>query len=313
MVPRANSRTGLATAPPYAGLRLDRATGRRGDDAWVAAAAADPRARVRPLWRDQCLVAGDPAVPMVLAVGSIDGTAPAELVLLGVDDKGPQFAIDLSELPAADALARTEADAIVDLRSLFGILPAADAAAIAYARGLLRSNRGQRYCGHCGSPTEPRSAGHLHACTNANCGELLFPRIEPAVITLVETIARPHRCLMARHRNSKVGGYSLLAGFVEVGESFEDAVRREISEEVGIALRQIAYVGSQPWPFPAGLMVAFRAIAVEESVSADGTEVVEARWFTREELREYALTTGRLGRADSIDRLMLTVWLEEGE
>ena len=98
MVPRANSRTGLATAPPYAGLRLDRATGLRGDDAWVAAAAADPRARVRPLWRDQCLVAGDPAVPIVLALGSIDGAAPAELVLLGVDDNGPQFAIDLSEL-----------------------------------------------------------------------------------------------------------------------------------------------------------------------------------------------------------------------
>jgi NAD+ diphosphatase len=313
LVERADFWTGLASTPPYAGLRLDRGAGRRADDAWLAAAVADPQARVRPLWRDQCLVTGDPAVPVVLAVGAIGDTPPAELVLLGVDDDGPQFAVDLSELPAADVLARTDADAVVDLRSLFGSLPAADAAAIAYARGLLRSNRGQRFCGRCGARTEPRNAGHLHVCTSASCGELIFPRIEPAVITLVETLARPRRCLMARHRDSKVGGYSLLAGFVEIGESLEDAVRREISEEVGIALSRVAYVGSQPWPFPSGLMVAFRAVAAEESVSVDGTEVVEARWFTREELREYALSTGRLGRADSIDRLMLTIWLEESE
>ncbi len=304
--------TGLASAPPYAGLRLDRAAYRRGDDAWVAAVTADPRARVRPLWQDQCLVRGDPPAPLLLTTESI-GVDSARLVLLGVDDAGPQFAVDLSELSSADAVARTGADDVVDVRSLFGSLPPADAAAIAYARGLLRSNRNQRYCGRCGAATEPRDAGHVQACTGADCGQLLFPRIEPAVITLVETITRPRRCLMARHRDSKLGGYSLLAGFVDIGESLEDAVRREIQEETGVALGQVAYIGSQPWPFPAGLMVAFRAIADEETVAADGIEIVEARWFTREELREYALTTGRLGRVDSIDRLMLTAWLDEGE
>jgi len=305
-------RAGLANDPPYSGLRLDRGGDRRGDDDWVAAVAADPRARVRPLWRDQCLVAGDPPVPVMLTVGAI-GVETAELVLLGVDDAGPQFAADLSELSTDDALVRAGADAVVDLRSLFGSLPAPDAAAIAYARGLLRSNRGQRHCGRCGAVTEPRNAGHLRACTSADCGELIFPRIEPAVITLVETTTRPHRCLMARHSVSKVGGYSLLAGFIEIGESLEDAVRREIYEEAGVALHEVSYVGSQPWPFPAGLMVAFRAVAVDETVAVDGTELVEARWFTREELREYALASGRLGRVDSIDRLMLTAWLEEAD
>jgi NAD+ diphosphatase len=220
---------------PYAGLGLDRASGRREDPAWVAALAADPRARFRPLWRDQCL---------------------------------------------------------------------------AYARGVLRWNRHQRFCGRCGAAARPRHAGHLRQCSNDACGLLLFPRIEPAVITLVETVAPPRRCLLARHRASTTGGYSLLAGFVEIGESLEDAVRREIGEEAGVALRDVRYVGSQPWPFPAGIMAGFRATA-DESVSVDGNEIVEARWFTREQLRDYAETAAGLGRPDSIDRIMLTGWLGE--
>jgi len=300
-----------AAAVPYAGLGLDRAGGRREDPAWVAGLAADPRARVRPLWRDQCLVAGDPPVPRVLPVAAVDGGDPARLVLLGLDGGTAEFAVDLSDLGLEDALASAGADAAADIRSLFAGLPAAQAGALAYARGLLGWNRQQRYCGRCGSAARPRHAGHLRACTNDGCGALLFPRIEPAVITLVETAARPRRCLLARHSASAAGGYSLLAGFVEVGESLEDAVRREIFEEAGVALADVRYVGSQPWPFPAGLMVAFRASAADEAVTADGREIQDARWFTRAELRDYGQATGRLGRPDSIDRIMLSAWLAE--
>jgi NAD+ diphosphatase len=298
---------------PYAGLALDRATDRREDPAWVASQAADSRARAWPLWRDQALVAGDPPFPLVLPAGPAGGADPARLVLLGLDGDGvPDFAVDLSDLDLEDALAATGADAAADTRSLFAGLTPAQAGTLAYARGLLRWNRYQRYCGHCGSAAEPRNGGHLRACTNAACGTLLFPRIEPAVITLVETIAPPRRCLLARHRASTAGGYSLLAGFVEIGESLEDAVRREMFEEAGITLCDVGYVGSQPWPFPGGLMTGFRATAGDESVSVDGNEIREARWFTRGELRAYGKTTGRLGRPDSIDRLMLTAWLAEG-
>jgi NAD+ diphosphatase len=296
---------------PYAGLGLDRATGRRDDPVWVAVLAADPRARVRPLWRDQCLVAGDPPAPLVLPPGAVGVADPAEFVLLGLDGGVPEFAVDLSGLDLADALASTGADAAADIRSLFAGLPPAEAGALAYARGVLRWNRHQRYCGRCGAAARPRHAGHLRECSNGECGLLLFPRIEPAVITLVETVAPPRRCLLARHRASATGGYSLLAGFVEIGESLEDAVRREIFEEAGVALRDVRYVGSQPWPFPAGLMIGFRATAADESVSVDGNEITEARWFTREQLRDYAETTARLGRPDSIDRIMLTGWLAE--
>ncbi|MGH3154285.1 MAG: NAD(+) diphosphatase [Streptosporangiaceae bacterium] len=295
---------------PYAGLGLDRATDRRGDPTWMAARAADGRAQVWPLWRDQCLVAGDPPVPVTLAADRLD---PAGLVLLGLDGDVPYFTADLSDLALADALARTGADVAADIRTLFSGLPADQAGMLAYARGLLYWGRQQRYCGRCGSATELRHAGHLRACTNGECGALIFPRIEPAVITLVETSTRPRRCLLARHRASTAGRYSLLAGFLELGESLEDAVRREIFEEVGVALRDVSYFGSQPWPFPAGLMVAFRATAAGESVSVDGDEIVEARWFTPGELREYEQAQARLGRVDSVDRVLVTAWLAEDE
>jgi NAD+ diphosphatase len=290
---------------PYAGLGLDRATDRREDPGWVAAQVADGRARVWPMWRDQCLVAGDPAVPVAVPVGEVDS---GELVLLGVGDGGPEFALDRSELELGDALAEVGADGVADVRALFGGLPAELAGMLAYARGLLYWNRQQRFCGRCGAAAEARHGGHLRVCGSENCGALLFPRIAPAVIVLVETVTRPRRCLLARHAGSAVGGYSLLAGFVEIGESLEDAVAREILEEVGVTVRDVRYVGSQPFPFPAGLMVGFRAAAADEAVTVDGREILEARWFSREELQ----ARGRLGRVDAIDRVMLTAWVAEG-
>ncbi|MDN3354830.1 NAD(+) diphosphatase [Actinomadura sp. DC4] len=294
----------------YTGLGLDRGGDQRADPSWVAGLAADPRAVVRPLWRDQCLTAGEPPVPLVVPAERVD---PEDLVFLGSGDGVPTFAADLSDLSRDEALERVGADGTADIRALFAGLPAGEAATLAYARGLLFWHRRQRFCGCCGSAAERRNAGHLRVCTNPDCGTLLFPRIEPAVITLVETATEPRRCLLARHRASKLGGYSMLAGFVEIGESLEDAVHREILEEVGVPLRTVGYVGSQPWPFPAGIMIGFRATAADESVSVDGTEILEARWFTRGELRDYAESTGRLGRPDSIDRAMLTAWLAEGE
>jgi NAD+ diphosphatase len=311
MVPSASSAAARAAAVPYAGLGLDRVTGRRDDPAWVAGLAADPRARVRPLWRGQCLVAGNPPAPLDRLAGRPGGSGPDRLVLLGLDHGIPEFAVDLSDLGLDEALGAAGADAAADLRSLYASLPAAQAGTLACARGLPHWHRQQRYGGRCGSATQPRHAGHLRACTNHGCGALLFPRIEPAVIALVETVRAPRRCLLARHRASAAGGYSLRAGFVEIGESLEDAVRREISEEAGVEVGDVGYAGSQPWPFPAGLMVAFRATAGHEAVTADGQEIREARWFTRGELAEYAAASGGLGRADSIDRIMLTGWLAE--
>jgi NAD+ diphosphatase len=131
------------------------------------------------------------------------------------------------------------------------------------------------------------------------------------VITLVESAGPPGRCLLARHRGSAPDSYALIAGFVEVGESLEDAVRREVAEETGVSLAAVRYVASQSWPFPAGLMLGFRATAAGESIAVDGREILEARWFTRAELAQRAASGRPPGREDSIDRHLFRSWLAQ--
>jgi NAD+ diphosphatase len=266
------------------------------------------------MWRDHCLVSGDPPEPVISADPAcrtmLDEVTPP--VFLGMDGTTAVFAVDLSPLPEARAVQAAGAERVLDIRQLAGALSPADAAVIAYARGLLHWNRHQGFCGTCGSRTQPRDGGHSRVCSRYACARVHFPRIEPAVIMLVESAQAPRRCLLARHRGSASGGYSTLAGFVEIGESLEDAVRREVAEETGVAVGRVSYVASQPWPFPAGLMVAFMARAVDDSIRVDGEEIVEARWFTAAELAERAALGHPLGRPDSIDRTLLRTWLDAG-
>jgi NAD+ diphosphatase len=276
----------------------------------VAKTLADPDARVIPLWRDQCLVSAD-GLPVRLSVAAAGAVlaAAGEPVFLGLDGGVGVFAVDLSSTPRERALALAGADRAVDVRAVVGALAPAEAAIQAYARGILHWQRQQSFCGSCGSGTEGRAGGHVRACRGADCGRLLFPRIEPAVIVLIESPESPPRCLLARHAGAGPDAFSLLAGFVEVGENLEDAVRREVAEEAGVPLATVTYQGSQAWPFPAGLMVGFRAVATGTDVEVDGAELIEARWFSRAQLRDRAAAGHRLGREDSIDRLLLGSWL----
>ncbi|HEY2307676.1 MAG TPA: NAD(+) diphosphatase [Streptosporangiaceae bacterium] len=297
----------------YSGGYLDRASDRRADPGWVATLMDSPKARLIPVWRDHCLVSGDPPAP-VTALDAGRSQHVRELgtpLFLGLDGDAGLFAVDLSALGEERAVEATGAERVGDLREFAGTLGSAEAAILAYARGLAHWNRNQQFCGTCGAAALGRHAGHLRFCGNEACGRLHFPRIEPAVITLVESAGPPQRCLMARHNGSAPDSYALLAGFVEIGESLEDAVRREVAEEAGVSLATVDYVASQAWPFPAGLMAGFRATAASESVTADGKEIVEARWFTRAELSQRAASGHRLGRVDSIDRHLLRSWLDQ--
>lgn len=234
---------------------------------------------------DKCLVTGG---------GSVNLTkTERERVFLGTDGTSV-FAAGLSDV---------DFDAAVDIRVLFPELDAQEAATLAYARGVLHWARNQRFCGTCGGHTGAEQAGHVRRCRG--CGKLHFPRIEPAVIMLVETPDR-QRCLLARHRGATA--FSTLAGFVEIGENLEDAVRRELREEAGLPVREVAYQASQAWPFPSGLMVGFRAVAESEDFAVDHEELTEARWFTRAEVR--ALPDGR---HDSIESYLVETWLNETE
>jgi NAD+ diphosphatase len=139
----------------------------------------------------------------------------------------------------------------------------------------------------------------------------LFPRIEPAVIVLVEAPDPPRRCLLARHSGAGPDSFALLAGFVEIGESLEDAVRREVAEEAGVTLTTVTYQASQAWPFPAGLMIGFSARATSDFTAVDGDELIEARWCTGAELRARRRARGSLDNVDSIGNFLLESWLDE--
>ncbi|MCZ7434848.1 NAD(+) diphosphatase [Micromonospora sp. WMMC241] len=295
----------------YGGGWLDRAAALRGDPEWLAERLSDPESVVLPLWRDRCLVDAGRAPVRPAAVDAVELLAGAdETVFLGLDAGRAVFAVDLSSREESAARALAGAAEAVDVRALVGGLAPAEAAVLAYAKGLLHWHRGQRFCGSCGTATVAGPGGQTRSCAGAGCGRLLFPRIEPAVIMLVEAPGEPERCLLARHRGAAEDSWSTLAGFVEIGESLEDAVRREVAEEAGLAVGEVTYQGSQAWPFPAGLMVGFRASATSTRVRVDDEEVVEARWFTRAELRARVAAGRPLGRIDSIDRLLLGSWLD---
>lgn len=182
-----------------------------------------------------------------------------ELVLLGFLAGRPVVAADLSA--EAEAIEATRATDAADLRAAVTSLPPARAALLAYARGMLLWAASARFCDYRGAPTTPRAGGTPRRC--AGCGHPWFPRIEPAVIVVVET-GPPPRCLLARHRGAAPGGYATLAGFVEVGESLEDAVRREVMEETGVPVGKVRYYGSQAWPCStAGLLLGASAAGVK--------------------------------------------------
>ena len=297
----------------YSGTPHDRVPHRRTDPGWVTGQLARREVRVVPMWRDRCVVTGDEPVVPSGDTGRELVAAAGETVLLGLDGDIPVFTADLSAVDEAAALALCAPGSgaalrTLDLRALAPALPAARAGTLAYARGLTHWNRHTRFCSSCGSPTRSEQAGHVRVCGGPGCGRLLFPRIEPAVIMLIEGPGPEPRCLLARHHGAGADGFALLAGFVEIGESLEGTVRREAAEEAGVAVGAVTYRGSQGWPFPAGLMIGFFAQALDDRIAVDDAELVEARWFTRAEVIDRIQAGPGAGPADSIGGRLLRSW-----
>jgi len=161
-----------------------------------------------------------------------------------------------------------------------------------------------RYCGLCGSPTLAERAGHMLACTNRECAHQFFPRIDPAIIVLVTD---GERALLGRQPGWPPGRYSTIAGFVEPGESLEDAVAREVLEETGVRVHQVDYHSSQPWPFPSSLMLGFHALAAAGAGIRLGGELEDARWFTPEQITGNAAV---LPPSHAISYRLIAAWLE---
>jgi NAD+ diphosphatase len=295
----------------YAGAPLDRACHRRKDGAWLGAALAAPSSRVLPVWKGHSFVAGPDDAPCAVptALAGLPDEAARDAILLGVMDETAVFAVDLSAmdepqgLPGLDGLGR-----FVDLRSVGPLLSAGDAALCAYARALVWWNQRHRFCGVCGASTAPEEAGHVRRCGNPDCATSHFPRTDPAVIMLVHDGG--DRCVLGRQAQWPAGMHSVLAGFVEPGESLEEAVAREVLEEVGLTVTDIHYQSSQPWPFPSSLMLGFTARALDSEIVTHADELESARWIDRATLRTLDGDGHfRLPRRDSIARRLLGDWL----
>jgi NAD+ diphosphatase len=194
------------------------------------------------------------------------------------------------------------------LREAATELPAGEAALAAYAGSLLAWHERHRFCANCGAPTEPRDGGHERVCPV--CEAHHFPRTDPVVIVRVSDGA--DALLLGRQARWPEGRFSLLAGYVEPGETLEEAVRREVLEESGVVLDSVSYVASQPWPFPSSLMLGFSAQAARGEPVPGDDELAEVRWFEREELRRAARGEGPLILAPpySIARRLIDAWLD---
>lgn len=295
----------------FTSVRLDRLAEYRDDADWLAQALASPQAHFVPLWRGLNLLAerGGEQFAVYLRPDEISFAASASPpTLLGTDDKRIYFAVSLDEIQKDKVLAGREAAAFLDLRIASVDMNAKHAGVLAYAKALLYWQYSHAYCGICGSANRLESAGHKLACSNASCARQSFPRIDPAIIVLV---THGDACLLGRNSSWPERRFSALAGFVEPGESLEDAVAREVFEEASVRLGKIHYVSSQPWPFPASAMCGFYAEA-EARDFAVSDEIEELRWVNPQQLRA-AVREGsiRMSPSVSIAFQLLSDWYRQ--
>lgn len=267
---------------------IDRAAKHRLDEAWIAAAWSHPSTRSFVVSGGQALVEDTPdgGAELVLVPPFDAPVTEHHRYFLGIDQDGVRyFAIQKDSLPGRmDDPARP-----AGLREAGALLSERDAELLAHAVALENWQRLHRFCSRCGERTEIAAAGHIRRCPI--CGAEHYPRTDPAVIMLVTDAE--DRALLGRQVHWPEGRFSTLAGFVEPGESIEQAVVREVAEEAGVTVHDVEYVGSQPWPFPSSLMLGFMARAHSSEVRVDGEEIEEARWFSREDLRK-ALESGEV-------------------
>ncbi|MFG2005941.1 NAD(+) diphosphatase [Spirillospora sp. NPDC048911] len=253
---------------------LDRVAERRKDDAWVESAWADPRTRVLVIEEGRALVLDDggPSLLLLPPAGAPDG----DRYLLGVDDDGVAYFAVTGPLPVIEGTEKA------GIRRVGAVLNDLDSGLLTHAVALEHWHATNRFCPRCGGPSRLAAAGHVRVCPAD--GSEQFPRVDPAVIMLVQD--DDERILLARGPQWPEDRRSILAGFVEPGESLEQAVAREVREEVGLAVRDIRYLGSQPWPLPQSLMIGFFARADGDlELRPDPEEILDAAWYTRDELR----------------------------
>ncbi len=296
-------------APAFTAFPLDRADHLRRDEAALAALAARLDARIGAFWRLKPLVR-ESAGALAPAYASADRIeAPSARVFLGLDKDGaPVFA---AALDPADEPAGIDTDArFMELREAAAGLDAGEGSILAAARSVLAWHASHGFCSKCGAASAPALGGWKRVCPA--CATEHFPRVDPVVIML---IVRNGHVLLGRGPSWPERFFSCLAGFVEPGETIADAARREAKEETGVALGEVSFLMSQPWPFPSSLMLGLRAEALSEAITIDRHELAEARWFSRVEVEAMMAGTNPIARTPhpvAVAHHLLKRWLEHG-
>jgi NAD+ diphosphatase len=295
-----------------AGPYIDRRAEARELEGWWDDARGDPQTRYLLARGTAQLVSGEPRPEVVFLRGDhplVQRASREAMLLLGWyrDTRCVLVEIDERDTPpdrdAAEAFGLPGAR-FEELRPLAPLLEQAEASLLAYARAMSFWRARHRFCGVCGARNLPTRAGHVMHCTNDACGADVFPRIDPAIIVLVTD---GERALLGRQASWAPGRYSTIAGFVEPGESLEDAVARETLEETGVVVLESRYHSSQPWPFPSSLMLGFMASAAPGSAASGSAELEDARWFSREQI---ATGTPMLPPHTSISYRLIEHWFD---
>ena len=316
----------LSETVTFGGSALDRAAHLRGDADGIAALLADPATRALPVWRGKPLFQGDQQsragwLPLSDTIFVLADEAPT---FLGLGETGAHFAYDISgwepqELPDTlgaffDPSEQRHPDLPADhrfaeLRGVMTHLTPRDAELVATSRAILGWHETHGFCARCGAGTVVAQAGWQRDCPA--CGAHHFPRTDPVVIMLITC---GNSVLLGRSPGWPEGMYSLLAGFVEPGETIEAAVRREVFEEAGIIVGNVGYLASQPWPFPSSLMFGCCGQANSDKITIDPNEIEDALWVSREELMEvFAGNNDRIkpARKGAIAHFLLRNWLAD--
>ena len=301
----------IPALPPFTGMALNRASAERKDPEWIRDRVRDPGSRAIAAGHEGVLVServggGDAAALARVAIPEAQRTEP---VLLGLDDGTAHFAVDLDALPTAERDRLTDGGRVMGLREAGALLAPAEAGLAAYVMALLNWHRRHGFCANCGHATEVAEAGYSRHCPR--CGADHFPRTDPVVIMTVE---HDDRLLLGRRTGWPPGRLSVLAGFVSPGESAEEAVIREVQEESGIISRDPVFVASQPWPFPASLMLGFHAESDGGEPRAIDGELEEVHWLGREAIEEASRGGDpgfQLPPPVSIARFLIDRWISE--
>jgi len=277
------------TVNHLAGNRLDRHPINRKEPSWVKSVLRNPETRFVIVRDGENLVTQSKPAEAVYLMGdaAVELLQEEKTVILGEEAGITYVAVDISEQGAKTAALLTNG-CYKNLRQVGLGMDTQDAAILGFTRAITYWGQRHQFCGACGAPTRSEEGGHVLQCTG--CEMSHFPRTDSAIIVL---ITHDDRCLLARQASWPKGVYATVAGFLEPGESLEDCVYREVREETGLNVEEVVYHSSQPWPFPCSIMVGFNARATGTEVSLDDEELEDARWFTRQELRD-AVAVGEI-------------------